>query len=285
MKIDIENGKRFSEQPVIDAVSSGNDIMLVRLADGTGVKAISMSAVRAYSLKAIISDCAGSHNAIYRGKYLGSAVTAAQYAAISAGTFEDLYIGDYWTIGGINYRIAAFDYFLNCGDTKMTAHHAVIVPDTCLYNAAMNTTNTTTGGYAGSAMHSTNIAQAKTTIKSAFSGHVLLHREYLVNAVASGRPSSIAWFDSEVELMNEQMVYGGGIFGAVSDGTNVPSNHRIGTSQLPLFRLEPSRINNSDNWWLRDVVDAATFANVYRYGYANYNNASFSLGVRPYFCI
>ena len=37
MQINIENGKRFNEEPAIAAVSSGNDIVLVRLADGTGV--------------------------------------------------------------------------------------------------------------------------------------------------------------------------------------------------------------------------------------------------------
>ena len=37
---------------------------------------------------------AGFHNSVYRGKYLGSSVTAEQYAQISAGTFDDLFIGD-----------------------------------------------------------------------------------------------------------------------------------------------------------------------------------------------
>ena len=46
---------------------------------------------------------AGAHNAIYRGKYLGTAVTDEQYAAIAAGTFDDLYIGDYWKINGVNW--------------------------------------------------------------------------------------------------------------------------------------------------------------------------------------
>ena len=66
----------------------------------------------------------GAHNAIYRGKYLGTSVTTTQYAAISSGTFDDLYIGDYWTIGGVNYRIAAFDYYWNCGDNATPPHHA-----------------------------------------------------------------------------------------------------------------------------------------------------------------
>ena len=40
-----------------------------------------------------IQNNAGFHNSIFRGKYLGSSVTAAQYAEIAAGTFKDLYIG------------------------------------------------------------------------------------------------------------------------------------------------------------------------------------------------
>ena len=236
-------------------------------------------------LAPLIFAGAAAHNAIYRGKSLGSAVTAAQYAAISDGTFEDLYIGDYWTIGGVNYRIAAFDYYLNCGDTATPSHHAVIVPDTCLYNAVMNTSDTTAGGYVGSQMYTANLAQAKTTIKGTFSGHVMNHRIYLVNAVANGYSSGGAWVDSEVDLMNEQMVYGCGIFSPVSTGSTVPVNHRVEKSQLPLFAHDPSRICNRNNWWLRDVITAPYFAIVYDAGSADYGGSSYPRGVRPAFCI
>ena len=37
------------------------------------------------------------------------------------------------------------------------------------------------------------------------------------------------------------------------------------------------------NWWLRDVVSAANFANVNNNGNANYNNASNGNGIRPDF--
>lgn len=232
---------------------------------------------------------AGAHNAVYRGKALGSSVSEEQYAAIRAGTFDDLYIGDYWTIGGVNYRIAAFDYFLNSGDTECTAHHVVLVPDTCLYKAAVNSTNTTTGGYVGSAMHKTNLEQAKTIIKSAFSGHVLNKRVYLVNAVANGAPSAGAWADSEVDLMTERMVYGCPVFSPMTDGQkdqwSSMHNYTVGKSQLPLFQHEPSRICNRDNWWLRDIASASGFALVGEYGRASYYYASTSLGVRPFFCI
>lgn len=231
-------------------------------------------------------DNAGAHNSIYRGKNLGTTVTEEQWEAISSGTFTDLYIGDYWVIGGVNWRIAAFDYYLNCGDTSFTKHHAVIVPDTCLYNAQMNTSDVTTGAYKGSAMYTANLAQAKSTINSAFgSSHVLSHRNYLTNATSNGRASAGEWTDSTVDLMCEHMVYGSGIFSPVSDGSSVPDNYRVEKGQLPLFALEPSRICNKATWWLRDVITAAAFAGVRRYGSANYGNASYSSGVRPAFCI
>lgn len=286
----------------LTAFTTPTDSCLIPIHDGTGLKKITFANFRAKAVEGteakiapLLFNNAGAHNAIYRGKSLGSTVTTAQYAAIKAGTFDDLYIGDYWTIGGVNYRIAAFDYYLNSGDTNCTTHHVVIVPDTCLYNAQMHNTssggwesgaaNTTAGGYVGSDMYKSNLEQAKTTIKSAFSGHVLKHRIYLTNAVANGRASGGAWCDSEVDLMCEQMVYGSGIFSPVSDGSNVPANYRVEKSQLPLFQHEPSRIGNRNNWWLRDVITASTFAFVAYYGSAGYGGASNSYGVRPAFCI
>lgn len=286
----------------LTAFTTPTDSCLIPIHDGTGLKKITFANFRAKAVEGteakiapLLFNNAGAHNAIYRGKSLGSTVTTAQYAAIKAGTFDDLYIGDYWTIGGVNYRIAAFDYYLNSGDTNCTTHHVVIVPDTCLYNAQMHNTssggwesgaaNTTAGGYVGSDMYKSNLEQAKTTIKSAFSGHVLKHRIYLTNAVANGRASGGAWCDSEVDLMCEQMVYGSGIFSPVSDGSNVPINYRVEKSQLPLFQHEPSRICNRATWWLRDVITASYFAYVAYDGNANYAAASHSLGVRPAFCI
>lgn len=286
----------------LTAFTAPTDSCLIPIHDGTGLKKITFANFRAKAVEGteakiapLLFNNAGAHNAIYRGKSLGSTVTTAQYAAIKAGTFDDLYIGDYWTIGGVNYRIAAFDYYLNSGDTNCTTHHVVIVPDTCLYNAQMHNTssggwesgaaNTTAGGYVGSDMYKSNLEQAKTTIKSAFSGHVLKHRIYLTNAVANGRASGGAWCDSEVDLMCEQMVYGSGIFSPVSDGSNVPANYRVEKSQLPLFQHEPSRICNRTTWWLRDVITASSFARVGSYGGAGYDNASNSYAVRPAFCI
>lgn len=276
----------------LTSITTPGDSNVIPIHDGTGLKKITFANFKAKAVEdteakiaPLLFNNAGAHNAIYRGKSLGSSVTTAQYSAISAGTFDDMYIGDYWTIGGVNYRIAAFDYYLNCGDTSCTKHHVVLVPDTCLYNHVMNDTNITTGAYVGSKMYTEGLEQAKTTIKAAFSGHVLSKRIYLSNATANGRASAGAWCDSEVDLMCEHMVYGNGVFSPVSDGTTVPNNYRVEKSQLPLFQHEPSRICNRASWWLRDVISASYFAGVSYGGGASCSGASYSLGVRPAFCI
>lgn len=278
--------KKFADLEAILSVT-GTEQMLIH--DGNGVKVITVENLHKGlqtdidSVRNVLADGAAAHNCIYRGKNLGTSVTAEQYAAISSGKFTDLYIGDYWVIKGVTYRIAAFDYYYNCGDTNFTKHHVVIVPDTSLYKAQMNTSNVTTGGYTGSAMYKSNLAQAKTTIKAAFgSAHVLTKRELLTNAVNGNTPSGWAWFDSDVELMNEVQAYGSVAWGAHDgNGYNVAS----GDGQFPLFMFDRTKLHNREDYWLRDVASATCFSYVGNGGNANYANASASLGVRPAFCI
>ncbi|MDQ0151726.1 hypothetical protein J2S20_000406 [Moryella indoligenes] len=278
--------KKFADLEAILS-ATGTEQMLIH--DGNGVKVITVENLHKGlqtdidSVRNVLADGAAAHNCIYRGKYLGTSVTAEQYAAISSGKFTDLYIGDYWVIGGVIYRIAAFDYYYNCGDTAFKKHHVVVVPDTSLYKAQMNTSNVTTGGYTGSAMYKSNLAQAKTTIKAAFgSAHVLTKRELLTNAVNGNTPSGWAWFDSDVELMNEVQAYGSVAWGAHDgNGYNVAS----GDGQFPLFMFDRTKLHNLEDYWLRDVASATAFSFVSGNGNANANGASPSFGVRPAFCI
>jgi hypothetical protein len=223
---------------------------------------------------------------VFRGKNLGTSITAAQKTAISSGTFDDLFIGDYWTLNGTRYDIADMDYWYNCGDeTVFNRHHLVMIPHTALYNAKMNETSTTEGGYVGSDMYTTNLDQAKTKIGTDFGTMLLTHREYLVNAVTDGHPSAGAWFDSTVDLMNEIMVYGSYIHTPGNNGVTIPTRYTINKQQLALFALSPKSINTRSTIWLRDVVSASNFALVSSYGNANSYGASASYGVRPVFAI
>lgn len=255
----------------------------VLLKDGTnGTKKI-LATDAASEFAGMVS--AVNHRNVYRGKNLGTSVSSAQKAAIQSGSFDDLFIGDYWVINGLTWVIADMDYFYNCGDTAFTKHHLVIVPNGPLYNAQMNESNVTTGGYVGSKMYTENLDSAKTTISAAFGDMVLSHREYLTNAVTDGHPSAGGWFDSTVELMNEIMVYGAHIYATANNGITIPEIRTVAKQQLSLFALNPRAINNKQSIWLRDVVSATYFARVDYLGYASYGSASSSVGVRPEFCI
>ena len=276
---DFIGGVNLSELTQINELVSGNKL-LVGTTDGN--KAIAAED----ALFAMLDGFAPVElrRVLFRGKNLGTALTAVQKAAIKDGSFKGMFLGDYWSIGGRIWRIVDMDYWYNCGDTAFTSHHLVIMPDEALYNAQMNTTNVTTGGYVGSAMYKSNLANAKTIVNAAFQGSVLTHREYLCNAVANGRPSGGAWFDSSIELPNEPMMYGHPHFSPTSDGSTVPSIYTISKTQLALFMVCPRFIvNRSYNQWLRDVVSSASFALVGVLGNPTSNNASSSFGVRPVF--
>ena len=231
---------------------------------------------------------AGSHNCIYRGRKLGDSVSEAQYAAIAAGTFDNMYIGDYWTINNETYRIAAFDYYYKTGDTSCTNHHVVLVPDRSLYTHVMNDTDVVTGAYVGSKMYTEGLNQAKEIINTAFGAdHILSHRQLLYNTVNTGGFTTTAeWYDSTVELMNERNVYGTVFFSNQINGTSVASNYSLDKSQYPLFTYRPDIISNRNGFWLRDVAYSERFCFVTSAGVAGTNASSTATGgVRPAFCI
>ena len=277
---DFISGVNLSELTQINALTA-DDKLLIGTAEGN--KAIGADDALFAMLDAFIPK--EQRRMIYRGKNLGAVVTEEQKANIKNGTFKGFFLGDYWTIGSYTWRIVDFDYWYNCGDTAFTTPHLVIMPDKPLYNAQMNETNITTGGYTGSLMYTENLDQAKTLAASAFGDLILTHREYLTNAVTDGHASAGAWFDSTLDLPNEIMMYGCHVYAAMNNGTVIPTNYTIGKTQLALFTVVPKLISNRATFWLRDVVSSAYFALVNYDGDANSCGASNSLGVRPVFAI
>lgn len=287
----VEGGKVKTINNISPDDSGNVDLGIIPIANG-GTGATTVEQARANlgissSNGEIIGSGAGYHNCIYRGKDLGSTVTTAQWIAIKSGTFDDMYLGDYWTIGGVDWVIMAFDYYLNCGDRATTAHHIVIVPRTALYSARMHTSSTTEEGYVGSAMYTTNLADAKTAIADAFgSSHILTIRQSFVNAANGGYSTKGTWTDATVWLMNELNVYGGKIFGDYSiQGTTLPYLDTIDSAQYPAFMFNPSLIRIREEYWLRDVVNDTAFAFVNYNGLCGNRYTSSTIGVRPAFCI
>lgn len=226
---------------------------------------------------------AGSHN-VFRGKDLGTSFTDAQSAQIVAGTFDDLFVGDYWTLNNVVYRIAGFDIYLGLGSTKMENHHVVIVPDTNLYNASINSSDSTSSGYLNSTMKQTNLLQALETIKLAFGeNHILSRSAYLVSAATDGVPSEFTWQNSQIDIMNENQLFGKRMISKV--GFNEGMRGEVDYAQFPLFQICPNFVCNRSTYWIRDMFSGEYYIAIWQNGMVTYTNNTMRLGVRPFFLI
>lgn len=314
--IDTSNGRRFTDEPALNALTEGSAILLVRTS--TGVKSLRADALAKYvtgdlaglntsnksliaAINEVLSATKSNGNAIaalqaltkmlsapgasransFIYEYnLGTSFTAAQSADITAGTFDKVRTGGYWTINGHKYWAGHADYRLHCGDTDLTKHHMLVFPDRSFYNAHMNATDVTTGAYYGSDMVANGLAQALATVKADFGeSHVITYHNLLTNGVSNGSSSGWAWYDRQIDLMNQAMVYG--YVAWAGNGYDIGCDK----SQIALFQARPDLIANRENWWLRDVRSSTGFCSVLYYGFASGWGASNVIGVRPAFLI
>ncbi len=273
------------------AITSESGIHGMRYVDGQ--IQVSDGSVWNGATPAILNN-AGSHNR-FRGKKLGTSFTTDQAAAISAQTFKDEFLGDYWddTAQSVKWRVADLNKFLHRGDTELTKPHLVIVPDAGPYNGQMHTTtsggyeagsaNTTDGGYTATDMYKTGLAKIITMAQNFFgSDHVLSHRSLLDNACANGIQNGWAWYDVIAQLLTEEQVYGTREW---SQYTQNGYGAGIDYDQFELFRQAPEFICNRQFWWLRSVRSASAFCGVGASGDAAHGTASYVLAVRPFFLI
>lgn len=233
------------------------------------------------------------HRNVFRGKDLGSVVTAAQKATIASGMFEDIYVGDYWTINGIKWRIVDFNSWYKKGKTRyITEQHVVVMPDTVLFNGQMNLSQQTTGAYRGSNVYINLRATMRTQVTNAFGSNLLLVSQLLANSVDSkGYPVGAAWSDEDVNIPSATMIFGTSAFAPTASGdVQPPWNHTETPGQLALFRLAPDYIRGEGNksYWLRDVLSAAHFSVVgdgIDQGIVDRALVQANLGIRPVFAI
>ena len=243
-----------------------------------------------------------AHNGLFRGKNLSSVYTVDQiYAMVHSGKFDDLFLGDYFTVSitttlpdetvkteNITLMIAAFDYYYNMGDTALTTHHVVLIPRKSGFatSAKMNNTNITTGGYIGSFMHTDVLPCYAASLKTALNNHVLSHRSFLTSTVNASTPSmagaglsgastAYEWVSVDLQLMNEVQLYGSMVWSS--------SAYEVGTDnrKLPVFNYITPVQYDRLSFWLRSVVSSTRFAVCNAVGYTNCNDASVNSYVRP----
>jgi hypothetical protein len=248
-------------------------------------------------------NTAGAHNSIWRGKDLTSYFDSGEMSAdIAAENWKNIYVGDYITktvtIDGTTYEdvkwiVMHINYHLHEGDTETTQNHVVLMPEERLGTIQMNSSNTTSGGYTGSAMWTAHIPKVVTGIEAAFGAdHVLEHRELLTNAMDANQKSSAyygwngassnwLWVSVKVNLANEAMVYG-----APTVSSSFFDTGECNT-QLAAFKLNHGLICSKRYWWwLRSIAHSPNFCAVDVDGNAaNYGASASSAGVRPYFLL
>ena len=250
-----------------------------------------------------VANNAGAHNSIYRGADITSRHADGSLSAqVRAGNFDDIFIGDYITATTTangstvttKWRVADIDYYLNTGDNADIDgnHHLVLVPDNCMFNAYMNSTDTTSGGYQGSAMWKTYIPMCVTAIRNAFgTSHVLSWRTALSNVVNTDKLSmagdgwagaasmnwDTGWVTATADLMSEAQLYGTGVF------SSSYADYWTKKTQFSLFRLNRQAINIRAGYWLSSVASGTHFAGCGWRGDASPWTASNVNGVRPHF--
>ena len=286
--------------PVTDM---GQDITV----NGTSADSATGDITLGYSIYSPADFNAYPHNGIYRGKNLGTFTSTAELETflsnheIATGNFTDLYLGDYFTIQdgtyNANWMIAGFDteFYKGWLDNSsnptpyITQHHITLIPRIPLFNAQMNSTNTTSGGYKGSAMHTSTLPTVVSNLQTVLGTHLLKRYALLSSAVdttrsnmfgtAGGASSSWGWTKVYATLPSEVQIYGSTIWSS--------SGYDTGEAcmKLPVFNFINHVQFSRWSFWLRGVASSSNFCFASNRGDASAWDASNSLGVRPVICI
>ena len=230
---------------------------------------------------------------------LGVANAAAAFAALrtraDAGNFNGLRLGDYidvssMTIDGsaisnsnqrLRFEIAGFDTYLNVGYTPTSSHNILMISKNCVFQHAMNSSDTNTGGYAASELCAYLNNQVKTGLVNAIGITPKTVNRSLDNKTDWVDLAETVFIPTEVEVFGHQVWSNNDSY---STGTSV---------QWPLFSEFPQKrianLNGSRWWWWEASLqnyDTASFCVCGASGIATYYSASNSgYGVRFAFLV
>lgn len=227
------------------------------------------------------------HRNTYRGKNLGSTFTQEQKAAIKNGTFDDLYVGDYWENDGHKWVIADINYWKNNTET-LGENHIVVVPSKSLYYRAAEPSGSATKGVINSDLYTNGLTSAKNMIQSFFgSSNMYEHNVIYVTSINTGQYASVIGQNSVIDVMNQIMVFGSWVNIPISTNSTRSYMDTYDTKQLALFALNPNAIcSTDDQYWLRDLYYAGDALGSVVKGQAHVQDIkSTTYGVRPVFGI
>lgn len=188
------------------------------------------------------------------------------------GEFNKFAIGDSFVDGSIHWRIHAKKFFPKWafdGAVGEAPNHIVCLPDEALGTHAYNSSNTNSGGYAGSTMPSYLESTILPQLSAGLRSYILQTQIYENNKGAWAAVMRNMRIPTIIECTGNQGwadQYSGGI-----------------SSQLPLMRAMRHRIKTYWYWCLDPIASNTTdFCGIYTNGISGSRHASNSTGsVRP----
>lgn len=211
---------------------------------------------------ALLTGSPEMHKNIIRGRNLGVRITSDQYKAITSGTFEGLWLGDYWFNNNMAWRIVDFNYW-NVNNALPTPH-IVVMPDRPLYRQQMyDTTASSTNSFWGSKVWQNINGCDDYVIRVFDSNTIRLHTDSYQSQMNEGggfvsptiKSKSI---DPRVKYIipNEIMIYGTRV--AATSGIGSDGLHEVSSRQLQLFSMGWNP--GDSDFWLRDQTYINTYS-------------------------
>ncbi len=212
---------------------------------------------------ASVPDGADSHRRYYRGEDITAAFDDGSFSAsVADGTFYDIFPGDYIrkkitvpavanTETSVKFVIADLDAAMNHGSPSVTTHHAVIVPETPVFDTYMNPTDINKGGYAGSYMHKTVMPAFAKGLIGAFGA------EHLLKCSFDGSDRTSAPLSCTCRLMTLSMVFGQTLPSNGWDWSYYVKDKCMGGEQLAAFSLHPELRGQNMWYWVSDLPSSS----------------------------
>lgn len=264
-------------------ITQNNGVYTLPAASASSLGGIIVGSGLSIDSNGVLSSSGGAsmpytnHNGGIRGNNLGSSYTVEQKAAIAAGTFEDIYVGDYWELNGKKYRVADIDTFYLQGNPQESNHHVVIMPDE-LSSSGYNIDNI---HYGLSNLCTSVLPSLASGFEIDFGGTYLVNHNFVVDRGGTNQE----WIALKAMIPSIHNIFGG--VTVTPPGETWESRQ---PNQFALFRYKPEFIatqNSSVNFWCieansgNDSYIAVTRTRAFnwyqRYSYTNY--------IRPFFLL
>lgn len=278
---------KIDEYPKIESLEP-TDSFIVETDEGTKhIQTTNMTFPQSLS-----SDHAIAHKTVIRGKNLGDTYTPEQKEAIQSGTFDDLYLGDYWEKDDIQWQIVDINYYDN------GINHLVIMPTKPVSNTFFDDRTSTVPQYSGYGTsqirvypenHGNGIYSLTKVIYEnilpIFNNHdnIMGQNLYLSRYVESTQSNNIAfeYYENDlVVLPSATQILG------ISANPDLYPSALQNKPQFAYFKLNNNWrfMNNNESFWLQDVYNAHNICICSGYG-ITYDGPGSIHGVRPYFCL